>query len=260
MEAILNVLIVDDEPLARQSVRAALEPLDGIRVAGEAADGAAAAERISSGGVDAVFLDIRMRGLDGIGLARTLKALPAGDRPEIVFVTAHDEHAVHAFELEAADYVLKPVDPDRIREAVDRLVRRRRLRSALLAMEGGGPGEGPVARAPDAEPASRIMVRDGEAIRFVPVERVVLFEAEGNYVRLHTDDGDTHLARLTLKSVTERLDPRAFVRVHRSHVVSVDRIREVRPWFGGDYVACLDDGREVRVSRTYRDNLLRAFL
>jgi two-component system LytT family response regulator len=255
----LRALIVDDEPLARASLRSVLEALDRVEIVGEACDGESALEAVVEG-VDVIFLDIRMPGLNGLAFGRAMNTMPRVERPHVVFVTAYEEHAVRAFELEATDYVTKPVDPERLRAAVERVLRHQRLRAALRVDEEDEPVEGD--GGPEDDPsghAERIMVRDGDRIHFVPVGEISLFEADGNYVRVHTDDRE-HLVRLTLKSVAARLDPRRFVRVHRSYVVNVDRIQEVQPWFGGDYVALMGDGREIRISRTYKDNLLRAFL
>ncbi|HEX8696938.1 MAG TPA: LytTR family DNA-binding domain-containing protein [Longimicrobium sp.] len=251
-EPVVRALIVDDEPLARDCVRLALERQPGIEVAGECADGEQAVEAILAERPDLVFLDVQMPGLDGFGV---VERVGVERMPAVVFVTAFDEHALRAFEVHAADYVLKPFDDARFADAVRHARRqlrpggedelRRRLDALLGEVRGGA-----------ARPVTRLMVQVKDRIRFVRADEVDWFEAAGNYVRIHTG-GQAHLIRATLAGLAGQLDPARFVRIHRSTVVNVDRIREVQPWFGGDYIAILEDGRQLRVSRSFRDSLLR---
>lgn len=251
-ELLLRVLIVDDEPLARDRLRAVLAAEPGLLLVGECGDGAAAVEAIRSAQPDLVLLDVQMPGLDGFGV---LEAVGADAMPMVIFVTAHDGYAVRAFEVHALDYLLKPFDDDRLRAAVDRArhpgveaaALATRLR-ALLDQRGAGP--------PAAPYAQRLMVRRGAAIRYVPLDQVEWIEAADNYVRLH-GAGSIHLVRMPLRELEERLDPTAFARVHRSAIVRLAAVREIRPWAGGDYLAVLQSGREVRISRTYRGRVLR---
>lgn len=249
----LRVLVVDDEPVARASLRLSMADMPGVEVVGEAANGDEAVDRIIALAPDAVFLDIQMPGGDGFSV---IERVGSDRMPSVVFVTAYDEFAVRAFEVHALDYLLKPFEDERLAAAVHRLRRQRgrtlhgdlaaRLQALLDAREPGG--------APRF--AVRIMTFQGDRIRFVPTADVDWLEAARNYVRLHVGPAQ-HLVRTPLAALLEQLDPRQFVRIHRSTVVNVDRIREVQPWFGGDYVAILRDGRQLKVSRTYRENLLR---
>lgn len=261
----LRVLIADDEPLSRDCVRLALGGAPDLEVVAECADGVEAAEAIARLAPDLVFLDIRMPGLDGFGV---IDRVGADRMPPVVFVTAYDAHAIRAFALHALDYVLKPFDDGRFAEALAHAraqvaLRRngelaRRLSALLRELAPDtvpdAPG-GPRPSAP-ARHAQRVLVHEGDRSVFVPVDEVDWFGAERNYVRLHRGTG-SHLIRTTLRHLEGRLDPARFIRIHRSAIVNVARVREVRPWFGGDCLAVLRDGRELRVSRTHRDRLLR---
>lgn len=258
----MDVVIVDDEPLARRTVKHALAGEGDVRVVAECGTGDEALEAIRAHGPDLVFLDIRM---PGTGVFEVLERL-GEEAPEIVFVTAHDQHALRAFDVHAIDYLLKPFDDARFREALRRVRERitspsperagrlRRLlrRMALVEPSAGGQGanEGPWPY------ATRFTVRSNDRIRFVRVSHVDWFEADGNYVVLHVGQ-DVHRVRSTLSGMEAQLDPSAFVRVHRSAIVNLDAVAEVQPWFGGDYIAILRTGDNVKVSRTYRDSLLR---
>lgn len=252
----IRVVIVDDEPLARDAVRLALERAPGVTVVAECGDGEAAVGAIRAHAPDLVFLDVQMPGLDGFGV---IERIGADRMPGVVFVTAYDEHALRAFEVHALDYVLKPFDDARfgdvLAHARRRLVEERQGETAralaAVLQEGAGTDGGPWAR--------RIMVEEDERLRFVPVEAIDYLEADANYVRIHAG-GDEHRIRSSLSGLLERLDPRQFIRIHRSTAVNVDRIGEIQPWFGGDYLAILRDGRQLRVSRRYRAGLLRTTL
>lgn len=258
----MDILIVDDEPLARRTVRNALDAEDGVRVVGECETGEEALAAIRAHAPDLVFLDIQMPGLGGFEVLERLGEAA----PEIVFVTAHDEHALRAFEVHAVDYLLKPFSDGRFRESM----RRARERAAAPPLERAGRLRRLLRRLALAEAscrakledgpqglyATRFTVRDDERVRFVRTRDVDWFEADGNYVVLHVGE-ELHRMRTTLTGVEAQLDPASFVRVHRSAIVNLDAIREVQPWFGGDYVAVMRTGDHVRVSRTYRDSLLR---
>ena len=258
---ILRVVIVDDEPLARDNVRLALEKELDIEVIAECADGEAAIEAIRELEPDIVFLDVQMPGTGGFDV---VQEIGPEEMPAVVFVTAFDEHALRAFEVHALDYVLKPFDDERFADAVEHARRTLRARrdeesfrrglSAMLNDVHGGPGEGGRSRF-----ASRLMVRLRDRIHFVRTDEVDWFEAAGNYVRLHVGDR-SHLIRSTMSAIEERLDPQQFVRIHRSTIVNVDRIKEIQPWAGGDYLAILKSGQQLRISRGYRDALLKPAL
>lgn len=242
----LRVLIVDDEPLARQGLRGYLDDESGVTVIGECGSGAEAVAVIRKDAPDVVFLDVQMPGLDGFGV---LAELVGGWVPIVVFVTAYDDYALRAFEVNAVDYLLKPYDRARFRSALGRA--RHRVASdrgepgsvlaSLLASVGTG-----------GRYTARFLVRTGGRVYFVPVGDVDWIEAADNYVRLHVG-GRMHSLRETLAHLSDILDPTGFVRVHRSAIVQIDRIRELRPLPSGDGVLVLRDGTTVPLSRGYRD-------
>lgn len=250
----LRVLVVDDEPPAREFVREVAREMPGVEVVGEAGDGVGAEKAIRELRPDLVLLDVRMPEVDGF---QVVARLDPDETPEIVFVTAYEDYTLQAFEVHALDYVVKPFDPERLKKAIDHARTRvtadrdRGLRDRVAALlrdlraESGG-GE---------KYALRITVREDEEIRYVAVKEVDWIEADGNYVKLHV--GPTvHRVRTSLQGLVERLDPADFLRIHRSAAVNLDRVERVHSWFGGDYLAVLRDGEKLRVSRTYRDRLL----
>lgn len=256
----LRVVIADDEALARDSIRLCLQDQGDADVVAECANGHEAVEAIRRHAPDLVFLDVQMPGFDGF---RVIEAVGLEAMPAVVFVTAFDQHALRAFDVHAVDYVLKPFDNARFRAAVDRARRmvrsregedlQRRLAALLAEFRGGaGPGD---ARPPGAY-ATRLTVREDERIFILPVDEVDWFEADDGQVRVHAGKR-SFLMRTTLTALLMQVDPTRFTRIHRSMVVAVARVREVQPWFGGDYVAILHDGRQLRVSRTFRDLLLK---
>ena len=245
----IRALIVDDEPLARRSIRILLEADADVEVVGECADGDEAAERLVELKPDLLFLDIRMPGLDGFEL---LERVGVDTVPVVIFVTAFDDHAVRAFDNHALDYVLKPFDDDRFRLALDRAKSRlrerelgdygRRIAAALTARPGSGP--------------SRLAVHETGRIRFVEIASIDWISGAGNYVELHVGD-ETVLHREPLGTLEQRLDGRRFARIHRSTIVNVDRVKELRAHGHGDCVVVLADGTELRMSRSHRDRLLK---
>jgi two-component system LytT family response regulator len=253
-----RVVIVDDDAGARRAMRGALATLPGAEIVAELDGGDAAVAAIPASAADVVLLDVQMPGRDGFGV---VSAIGAARMPPVVFVTAHERHAVRAFEVYAVDYVLKPFVDERLREAVGRALRRGALDRAAAAAGRLGSLmralEDPLA-APAGAPLRRFLVHDGERIRFVAVDEVDWMEADGNYLRLHAG-AECHLIRATLSSTLERLDPARFVRIHRKAAVNIDRVAEVQPWFSGDCVAILRDGAQLSVSRTYKGRLLRSF-
>jgi two-component system LytT family response regulator len=258
-ESPIRTLIVDDEPLARDCVRLALGQQTGIELVGVCGVGASAVEAIRRAAPDLVFLDVQMPGLDGFGV---VEQVGPHRMPPVVFVTAYDTHALRAFTLHALDYLLKPFDDRRFAETLAHA--RRHLQQARESELGRRLvallGELRPAQASPASPArgyaTRILVRQEERLEFLPVESVDWVEAAGNYVRVHAGNR-SELVRTTLAGLLEQLDPAVFVRIHRSAVVNVTRVRAIHPWYGGDYMATLADGQELRVSRNYRDTLLR---
>lgn len=241
-EGTLRVLIVDDEPAALRLLRTLLADHDDVELVGECGSGRAAIERLRSGGVDVLFLDVRMPEVDGFEVLEHLGA-DSGDAlpPAVVFVTAHDDFAVRAFEKDAWDYILKPFDEERLAAALDR------VRSRL----GGARTDG---APPSERPLERLAVPSGRGRVPIRLEDVTWIGAESNYVRFHLG-GSSYLARVSLRWLESRLDPRRFARIHRSAIVQVDRIARLEPCGHGDQLLTLDDGRQLTVSRRYRDRL-----
>ena len=269
----LRVLIADDEPLARERLRELLGAHEGAEAIGEARNGAEAVRAIrqhreTGHPVDLLLLDVEMPELDGLA---ALDALAPEERPAVVFVTAYDRYALRAFDLHALDYVLKPFDDERFYAALDRAsdsLRRGEAAAltqrllALLRQDDGAPAE--VSRADDdasedAEaPLTRLAIRTGSRYHLVEVDEIDWIEGAGVYARLIVGD-KAHLLRTPLAELERRLDPDRFVRIHRSTIVNLDRVREARGHAHGEYVLGLRDGTRLKVSRTYSDRI-RAFL
>jgi two-component system, LytTR family, response regulator len=248
--AALRVLVVDDEAPARRKLQRYLEKHDDVVCVGEAASAREAIDAVARERPDVLFLDVQMPGGDGFDVARAVVAVD--DPPRIVFVTAHDAFAVQAFEAEAFDYLLKPVDEDRLAVALSRIRRDRSRGGAQLAQL--------LANLRPAEPyPERLFVQAGERAYFVAVAEIVRVEADRNYVQVHAK-GAVHQVRTTLDALERRLDPAVFVRVNRSELVRIAAIRELEPWFHGEYKLHLSDGALLTWSRRYvarRPELLR---
>ena len=254
----MRVLIVDDEPLAREFLLRIVEELPGIRAVQACGDGEAAVAAIRETRPDVVLLDIRMPEMDGFEVVDRV----GPDRmPEVIFVTAHERHTLRAFEIHALDYLVKPCDPARVVQALE-YARRRvgtrevarledRLRALLDEVDDRHGEHGETQRTlPE-----RLTVRDDSRAYYVRVDDIDWIEAHRNGVLLHVG-AETHALRVPLGSLLRRLGPRRFPRIHRSAGVNLARVREVKPWGGGDYLAVLTTGGQLRVSRTYKDNLL----
>jgi two-component system LytT family response regulator len=262
----MRVLIVDDEQPSRDVLRLRLEDIPDIEVIGEAADGQAAVGMILDSRPDLVLLDVQMPDLDGISV---LEAVSTQYLPMVIFVTAYDEHAIRAFELNALDYLLKPVAPKRLTAALERarayaLQREvasihRRVATLLdhsELREARGTGPVPAAgSAQEPEPLRRIVVRDKDDYLIVSTDRVDAFEAAGNYVRITLPDRH-HLVRGTLIEYERLIDPERFARIHRSTIINIDRIERVRPEIHGDFTVTLAGGKVYRMSRHYRRRVL----
>jgi len=247
VEPRIRALVVDDEPVARGHLRALLEERGDVAVVDECGDGRSAVERIRELVADLVLLDVQMPELDGLGVVR---AVWPDRMPPVVFVTAHDQHAVSAFEVHALDYVLKPVHRARFNGAIDRVIRIIRSgssgnRSRLLseAIERLSPTN------PD-----RIAIRSGDRILYLRTSDIDWIEAADDLVRLHV--GKTvHDHRATMAQIEQRLPASRFIRIHRSTIVNVERIREFQPWFQGDWILVLADGTRLQSGKSYRKRI-----
>jgi two-component system LytT family response regulator len=251
----LRVLVVDDEALARDLVCELLDGMPRVRVVGRCGDGMVAVDEIGRLGPDLVLLDVQMPEVDGFDV---LQRIGPDAMPEVVFVTAHEEYMLRAFRVHALDYVLKPVDPARLEDAV-RHARRRIAsgrRAALVERLEGLLEEVDGRRGSRRGAPRRITVQKGEAIRFIEVEELTWLEAARNYVRLHAGD-ETFLVRSSLKDLLSTLGEGPFLRIHRSAAVNLEKVDEIRPLPGGDYAVRLLGGERLRASRTYADALLR---
>ena len=278
-----KVLVADDEPLARARLRALLARHPEFELTAECGSGAAVLAALRNGPADVLLLDIRMPGLDGIATVEALahEAPWSLERPPcVVFVTASEEHAIRAFDLDAVDYLVKPVDIDRFDRAMRRLLETlgspsrspdagalaaadAALRGALQALRGDVPAlasDSPLqARGGTGSAgghAQRLVIRDARGMYFVAVAEVERLEAEGNYVAV-VAGGRRHLMREPMHLLESRLDPAEFVRVHRSHMVRIDRIRRLEPCGHGEYELTLADGTRLTSSRSYREQVRR---
>jgi two-component system, LytTR family, response regulator len=248
----IRTLIVDDERAARDGIRHLLAADPEIVVAGECSNGREAAAAIRDTAPDLVFLDVQMPELDGFGVLREVGAERA---PAVVFVTAFDQYALRAFDVHALDYLLKPFTDDRFRQSLERakqLVRQGRLGelsrklAALLEQDEPAPTR--------ARFLDRLVVKSGGKVTLLPVGEIEWIDAEGDYVRIHV--GKTwHLLRETMKNLEDQLDGARFVRIHRSTIVNLEKVKELQPFFRGEYVVVLHNGTTLKLSRGYRDNL-----
>ncbi len=260
----LRVLLVDDEPLARRGLRLRLAEDPEVEIVGECAHGAAAIEALRESSCDLMLLDVQMPGMDGFA---TLEALPESLRPLVVFVTAYDQHAVQAFEAAALDYLLKPVEPERLaqclrrvretlaarhadqqRDSLLQLLRQVSGRKDLALDEALSPAVGGLSQ------AEVLAIRDGQRTLRVPVSSIRWIEAAGDYMCVNTD-AETHVLRSTLNELESQLDPTRFQRVHRSRIVNLTRVKALRPHMNGEYFLELDSGHSIKLSRSYREKV-----
>jgi two-component system, LytTR family, response regulator len=247
---IMRALIVDDEPLARTALLRLLKRDRAVNVIGECGDGESAVECIQQMQPDVVFLDVQMPEMDGF---QVVESIGIEQMPVTIFVTAFDRYAIRAFDASAVDYLLKPFAPDRLSRAVGRARDRWKDRQdkeaaqRLFSLIGNRY---------QSDYVQRLTVASGGRIIFVSVADIDWIEAEGNYALLHVGRR-VYEVRETLQSLMERLDPREFIRIHRSTIVNARRIREVQPWFQGSHIVLLQSGEELRMSRYQRDAVER---
>ncbi len=245
----IRTLIVDDEPLARERIRMLLEDLPEFEMVAESANGTEALHAIERLAPDLVFLDVQMPELTGF---EVLDRLDPARIPVIVFVTAYDQYALQAFEVCALDYLLKPFDRERFARALAR------ARAELDRRKAGLVNDQVLKLLSELQQAKKhlekLIIRDGGRVFFLRADEIDWIEAAGNYVRLHAGK-EEYLYRETMTKLEAQLNPERFVRIHRSAIVNTERIKELQPWFRGDYVIVLRDNQKLTLSRTYRGRL-----
>lgn len=250
----IKTLIVDDEPLARRNLRVLLEKDPQIEILDECRNGREAVKAINTLSPDLIFLDIQMPEMDGFDV---LGHVGPEHIQAIIFVTAFDQYALKAFDVHALDYLLKPFDDERFGHALQRAKTQieareiNRLSKRLLALLAERESERKIVR---KDYLTRFMIKDSGRVVLVKVDDVDFIEADGNYAKLHVGR-KAHLLREKMNDLEGRLDPARFVRIHRSIIVNLDRIKEMHPHFNGDYIVVLEDGRQLRLSRARRENL-----
>lgn len=260
----IRTILVDDEKLAIQGLQLRLEPFEDVEVIATCANGREAIRAIKTEKPDLVFLDIQMPGFDGFGVVKGVMDI---EPPLFVFVTAYEEHAIRAFEANAVNYLMKPVDPDKLADTIERV--RQRLAEKKSAEEADklknvlaevAPGQVEAMGSGEAEGSDRfeklINVKDQGRIFRVEVDTIERIEAAGDYMVIYTAD-NSRILRETMKDLERRLDPRIFQRVHRSWIVNLNLVRQVRPHTNGECFLVLESGAEVKVSRSYRDVVAR---
>jgi two-component system LytT family response regulator len=249
MTTTIRVLIADDEPLARERLRTLLAHEDWLEVMGECQNVPDAAAAITRLKPDLVFLDVQMPGGTGFDV---IEIVGAARMPLVVFVTAFDRYALRAFDVHALDYLLKPFDRERFGQTLAR------ARQQLERKSGGDLERRLLALVQDLKvPAHRLerfVIKAGGRVFFVRSDEIDWIEAAGNYVKLHVG-GDAHLFRETMNAIEAQLDPDTFYRIHRSHIVNIERVKELQPWFNGEYVVFLKNGTRLTLSRGYREKL-----
>jgi two-component system LytT family response regulator len=248
---LIRVLLVDDESLAREMLREMLQDDPQVTIVGESCNGHEALEAIRTHSPDLIFLDVQMPELGGF---EVLEAL-GKEIPRVIFVTAYDQYAVRAFEVHALDYLLKPFDQERFD------ISWQRARAQILRDRGGGTDQRILALLEEMKAGNkyleRLVIKASGRIYFLETSEIDWIEAEGNYVSVHSAK-KCHLLRETISSLEAQLDPRKFLRIHRSSIVRIGRIQELQPWFHGEYRIILQNGTQLTLSRNYRDKLQEA--
>lgn len=261
----VSVLIADDEAIARRRTARLLRERDDVEIVAQCAGGTEAIASITEHKPDLVMLDIQMPDIDGFGV---ISEIGVARMPHVVFVTAFDQHAIKAFEVNAVDYLVKPYTSERFHEAVDRAVKRiqksgetgeeARLEAILQKMFSDEARSERFA-SPDEPGGDRILVRDRDRTRLIRVQDLDWVESEGNYVRLHSGT-TSYLIRGNLGKLEEKISAFGFVRVHRRFLVNVEKVTEVQAWFGGDAILILNNSTKVRLSRTFKETFEKRFL
>ena len=260
----IRTILVDDEPLAIQGLQLRLEAHEDVEIVDTCSNGREAIRSIKTNKPDLVFLDIQMPGFDGFGVVKGVMEI---EPPLFVFVTAFEEHAIRAFEANAVNYLMKPVDPDKLADTIERV--RQRLAEKKSAEEADklmnvlaevAPDKAEEFTSGETEASDRfeklINIKDRGQIFRVEVDSIEHIEAAGDYMCIYTGDNSLIL-RETMKDLERRLDPRTFQRVHRSTIVNLNQVRQVRPHTNGECFLVLESGAEVKVSRSYREVVAR---
>jgi len=267
-EGKIRALIVDDEPLALRGLKLRLQNFPEIEIIGECANGREAVKEIKAQSPDLVFLDIQMPGLDGFGVVR---AMIGGPAPLFIFVTAYDKYAIDAFEANALDYIVKPVEEERLSDAIHRA--REALKSKAAASRESKLIEMLASLSDDDRDrikelindpewsdkqrySERLSFKDGSKVVVLGADEIEWIDAAGDYMCIHAG-GKTHIIRETMKALTTRLDPVRFQRIHRSAIVNIDKVKELHPHSNGEYFLVLDNGAELKLSRSYKDVVAR---
>ncbi|MCF8241363.1 MAG: LytTR family DNA-binding domain-containing protein [Melioribacteraceae bacterium] len=245
----MKILIVDDEQPARKKLISFLKELDEEIIIFEAANGKEAIDNIRDKSPDLVLLDIQMPGIDGFGV---IEEIGIESMPTVIFVTAYDQYAINAFEIHAADYLLKPFDKERFFKSFYRAKDQQKIKqdktdNVKMIIEEIRKNE---------QYLERILVNHGSKYFFINTSEINYISAEEKYVSLHCDKGN-YLIRETMNNIVSSLNPKIFYRVHRSFIVNVERIKEMQPWSHGDYVIILSTGEKVQMSRRYKDQLFK---
>lgn len=249
----IRAIIIDDEPLARDKVKRFLRDEEDVEITGECGDGNEAVSMIKKLSPDLVFLDIQMPEMNGF---QVLQSIGSSQMPAVIFATAYDQYAIQAFDVHALDYLLKPFNRERFRRAVERVREQltsqgsdnieKRLRALLTDLKT------------EKKYLERLVIKSVGRVFFLKTKEIDWIEAAGNYVKLHVGR-ESHMLRETMNGLESKLDPEKFLRIHRSTLVNIDRIKELHPLFSGDYTVILQNGAELTLSRSYRDRLLELF-
>lgn len=241
----ITAFVVDDEKLAREGIRLMLKKEADVEVVGEAADGPSAMRAIGKLTPQLLFLDVKVPGLDGFEI---LERCQRGHAPLVIFTTAYEKYAVKAFDAHAVDYLLKPIRAQRLREAVQRA----RVELAKEPSASHDNSQPSLAKAPNLR---RLVVKDRDRFLLLKAADVDWIQSAANYVQLHAH-GRCYLVRMTMNEIETQLEGLSFARIHRSTIVNIDRLTEIRPSPHGDFQVVLDNGTALRLSRAYRDHLL----
>ncbi|MEO8665131.1 MAG: LytTR family DNA-binding domain-containing protein [Ignavibacteria bacterium] len=249
----IKVIIIDDEILAREKIRNFLNAEKDIEISAECKDGTDAIKKINSLSPDLIFLDIHMPGMNGIELIESFKGEFS---PVIIFTTAHHKYAIKAFELFALDYLLKPFDKERFQKSLSR------ARSHLQTKAPTEHNEKIISllkelksqKEPEPKYLDRMVIKSAGRIFFLKTEEIDHIEAAGNYLRVYSNN-ESHLIRDTMNSIEKKIDPSVFVRIQRSAIVNINSVKELKPWFHGEYLVYLKNGTKLVSGRTFKDNL-----